>query len=211
MEVLGKARGFRWLARWFLSQAYLLILGLYAAAMAGQNLIEERYPKGTWHWGAWYWFGILPVSLLYLFAGGLALVDDKNTVGLRTPSREELERDHRGIGAAALLFWILLWIPCFFLLYWQRADSWAVVGIGLVAAVAFGMGSKFHYRYSVIPFIGWTLAVPIAFSLAWPNGQRFLLVFVLGSLTTALQGALNFGRALRTLRRPSTLGTADHC
>jgi hypothetical protein len=202
MEVSGKNRGFRWLARWFLSQAYLLVLGLYSAAMVGQNLIEERYPKGTWHWGAWYWFGVLPVSLLYLCGVGLALVDGQNTVGLSTRSPEEMKRDHKGIGAAALFFWILLCIPCFFLLYWQRAHAWAVVAMGLVSAVAFGMVSKFHYKYSAVPFVGWTLAVPIAFRLAWPNSQRFLLVFVLGSLITALQGALNLGNALRTLRRP---------
>ena len=180
MEALDEKRGFRWLARWCLYEAHLLVSGLFMAALAGQGLIEERYPRATW-----YWLVIVPFWLWYLWAGWPG-----------NPSDEELKR-FPSIGATA----ILLWISCFFLLYWQRAHTWAVVAVGLVSAVAVGTMVKSRYKSYAVTLIGWMLAVPIVFRLAWPNDQRFMLVLVLGGSVTALQGSVNFVRALRVLRR----------
>lgn len=191
MKELGESE-FRWLTRWCLYEAHLLVSGLFMATLAGQGLIEERYPRVTW-----YWLVTVPFWLWYLWAGWPG-----------NPSEEELKR-FPAIGATALL----LWIPCFLLLYWQRAHFWAVVAFGLVSAVAVGIVVKSRYKSSAIPLVGWTLAVPIVFRLAWPNGQRFMLVLVLGGFVTALQGGLNFVRALRyePCEGATTFRTANSC
>ena len=159
MNGLGEKRSCRWLLRWCLYEGHLLLSGLFMAALAGQGLVEERYPRATW-----YWLVIIPFSLWYLWAGFPRPTDP-----------EDLKRESSGAAAA-----ILLWIPCFWVLYWQRAHTWAVVAIGLVSCLAFGTIVKSRSKSSAITFIGWTLAVPVVFRLTWPNGQRFMLVLVLG-------------------------------
>ena len=193
MEGLDEKRGFRWLARWCLFKAHLLVSGLFMAVLAGQGLIEERYPKATW-----YWLVIIPFGFWYLWA--------------EWPGRwaESLDDELKGfpsIGAIAML----LWIPCFFLLYWQRAHAWAVVAVGLVSAVAVGTMVKSRYNSYAITLIGWMLAVPTVFRFKWPNEQRFMLVLVLGGLVTALQGSVSFVRALRIVRRTTVLSRTGGC
>ena len=191
LQGLVEKRDFRWFMRWCLHQGHLVVSGLFMAALAGQGLVEERYPSVRW-----YWLVILPFSLWYLWAewpGRWAELQE-----------EELKRSASG-GAAALL----LWIPCFFVLYWQRAHTWSVVAIGVVSALAVGTIVKARHKSAAVTVIGWTVAIPIVFRLAWPNSQRFMLVLTLGGLFTALQGGFNFVRAVKSLRTSSNVGALD--
>ena len=61
---------------------------------------------------------------------------------------------------------------------------------------------KYSYKLSAVAaFVGWSLTIPVAFGLHWPNSQRFWLVLVLGGLTTTLHGALRFAKALLGVRQ----------
>jgi hypothetical protein len=183
VEALTEAHGVRWWVEWCLYEGHLFVVGLFMATLAAQNLVAQRYPKMTW-------FGLLllPFCFWYLYSGWPG-----------NPSPESLARQSSPADPA-----ILLWIPIFMVMYWQRERPWSIVTIGIVTAFVVALMVRFRYKSSpIFTFIGWSLAVPLAFLPRWPNSQRFMLVLVLGSLITALQGGLLFARALRAIRKPS--------
>jgi hypothetical protein len=142
----------------------------------------ERYPKLA----GWAYLFSIPLWVWQLWAGWPG-----------NPTDEELKRQYSPAIPA-----LLLWIPCFWLLYWQRAHSWAVVGVALLSAVVAALATKYIYKLSAIAaFAGWSLTIPVVFSLHWPTSQRFWLVLVLGGLTTTLHGVLRFAKALLSVRQ----------
>jgi hypothetical protein len=107
---------------------------------------------------------------------------------------------------------LLLAAICIGVLTWQREHAWAVVGTSVALALFFAWaGGKVYRRPLWLAIVGWSIAGPAVFLFPWPNDQRFMLVLVLGGLVTALQGSVNFVRALRVLRRPTALGRASGC
>jgi hypothetical protein len=86
------------------------------------------------------------------------------------PTDEELKRQYSPAVPA-----VLLWIPCFWLLYSLRAHGWAVVGIGFVSAVFGALLVKYRYKSSAIAaFAGWSLAIPVAVPPAMAKQQEVL-------------------------------------
>jgi hypothetical protein len=151
------------------------------AVLASCPLVGERYPKLA----GWAYLFSVPFWVWQLWAGWPG-----------NPTDEELQRQYSPAIPA-----LLLWIPCFFLLYWQRAHTWAVVCIALLCALVVALVVKYSYRLSAVAaFAGWSLTIPVVFTIHWPNGQRFWLVLVLGGLTTTVHGALRFAKALLGVR-----------
>ena len=182
---MPEARGVGWWVRWCFYEGHLFLSGLFMAVLAIQPLSEQLSPKLT---GLAYLLA-LPFWIWQLFVGWPG-----------NPTDEELTRQYSPAVPA-----LLLWIPCFWLLYSLRAHGWAVVGIGLVSAVFGALIVKYSYKSSAIAaFAGWSLAIPVAFLLPWPNSNKFFLVLVLGGVTTALLGALRFARALLGVRQRLT-------
>jgi len=182
MEAPTKSHRVRWRVKWCLHKGHLFIAGLFMAILPAQGIAEQRYPKMTW-----FWLLLLPFWGWYLYAGW--------------PRELTSESSECDVPPSAGV--VLLWIPLYFVMYWQRAHVWAIVGIGTVSALVIALIIKDVYKSSPwLVFIGWTIAIPLAFLLKWPNGQRFMFVLMFGGLATAFYGLLFFGRALAKMRKP---------
>jgi hypothetical protein len=177
MNELSENDGFGWWALWCLRETRLLVGGLVMATLGGQGLIDERFPNLTGFWRG----PMIAASVLALLWMLWALSHDLGS-----------ESDAQKSGSESVL---LLGVLCIGVLAWQREHTWAIVGLGLGAALLFARLAKSRRRSYVIAITGWILAGFVVLRLRWPNAQRFLLVLVAGGLLTALQGG--FEQAMR--------------
>jgi hypothetical protein len=157
----------------------LLISGMAMAIASGDQLIQERFPHFVYSW---------PVVLLNVLAFLFVFL----SLFKHSPVSEN--RIEFRIEVAGFLMLLGFCVTA-----WQRDHLWAVLGIGPSMAIFFFELAKLRERSFVIAVAGWILAVCAAVYLPWPNGQRYLLVLVLGGFGTALQGAFDLPRNLPKL------------
>ncbi len=179
-------RGFRWWSKWFLRASYLLMWGLSVTAIGSEGLLQDRFANAAWPWSGTIHAATFATTLWTLWM-----------LWALWPLRES--DSPTGNKQAAVFFLVL----CVGVATWQREHLWAVVGTGLVCAPLLACLTEIYQRSLALAVCAWGLAGFAVLLLPWPNGQRFDLIWMLGGLATALQGAIGLSSDLMSLRRRS--------
>jgi hypothetical protein len=191
MAITTKRRGFRWWNWWIRGSSHMLMFGLLVACVSCQLLLESR-------------LNLLPVlghrvldlATVFLFLWWCWAFFP----GWRKPQH-----------ATRLIGFRLILIIAILILIWQRQSAWSVVCIGPVLAAFlpcwyWGAG----WPAPIIAITGSCSASIAVFLAAWPNNQRFLIVWIAFGLFTSLQGAIILVRCIRKLSdMPETVSVAN--
>jgi hypothetical protein len=179
--------GFRLWAGWVFAASHMLMFGLLIMCVASEVLRGQRpgLMQPPWNY-------VLFTSMIICIVWWLVAT---------FPRFPEMSDDHSS-GIEKITVIPLLSIAVLLLLIWLRNSEWSVLFVGLVAATfPWTSYSKAKWPDPVFACLGFCVAGPLALLVQWPNSQRFLVVFCIGGLATAVQGLLVVRRCYRRYKQ----------
>jgi hypothetical protein len=169
---------------WFAGASHMLMWGLLLATPSGLSLLRQRLPNSPWR-GPVSLFAAL-CTLWFLVVEGISIA-----AGPRGQSRSSSDAAAEPVVLVAAI--------CLGILTAFRSHAWANLLVGILLAIVLTAIAKARHRQYPLAICGWIFAGVLGSVSHWPGDQGFELVFLLGGLATAVQGAFEVSAYYREL------------